>query len=71
MGAMMVIIGLEVCKLSLQVNVIPEEGLVKVFTANGSDESLNEGMRSRCIRDGLNLVYTKNPQVRLPLVIQE
>ena len=30
MGAMMVVIGLEICKLSLQVNGIPEERMVKV-----------------------------------------
>jgi len=58
-------------QLSLQIAGIPEEDMVKVFRANGSDESFNERMRDRCIRYGLNFVYTKNPQVRLPLVILE
>ena len=71
MGAMMIVIRLEICKLSLQVNRVPEKGVVKKLTADGSNDALNEGMRNRCIRDGLNLIYTKNPQVRLPLVIQE
>ena len=71
MGAMMVVIDSEICELSLQVDRIPEEEMVKVFTTNGSDESFNERMRDRCIRYGLNFVYTKNPQVRLPLVILE
>jgi hypothetical protein len=56
----MVVIGLEVCKLSLQVNVIPEQCMVKVFTAKGSDESFNERMRAGRIRYGLYLIYIKN-----------
>ncbi len=44
MGAMMVVIDLEFCELSLQVDRIPEEDMVKVFTANGTDESFNERM---------------------------
>ena len=61
----------EVHEFSLKVLSIPKEDVIKVFTANGSDEPLDEGIRYRCIWDGLNLVYTKNPQVRLPLVMQE
>jgi hypothetical protein len=57
--------------LSLQVAGVPEERMVKIFTANGSDMSLNEGVRYRRIRNGLDLIYIKNSQVRLPLVIQE
>ena len=34
----------EVHEFSLKVLSIPEEDVVKVFTTNGSDESLNEGM---------------------------
>jgi hypothetical protein len=69
MGAMMVVIDLESCELSLQVDRIPEEEMVKVFTTNGSDSSFNERMRDRCIRYGLNCVYTHNPQVSAPLVM--
>jgi len=35
----------EVHEFSPKVLSIPEEDPVKVFTTNGSDESLNEGMR--------------------------
>ncbi len=52
MGAMMVVIDLEICELSLQVDRIPEEDMVKVFTANGTDESFNERMRAGRIRYG-------------------
>ena len=59
----------EVCEFSLKALSIPKEGVIKIFTANSSDESLNEGVRYRHIRNGLDLIYTKNSQVRLPLVI--
>ena len=48
-------------QLSLQIAGIPEEDMVKVFRANGSDESFNERMRAGRIRYGLYLVHTKNP----------
>jgi hypothetical protein len=32
-------------QLSLQIAGIPEERMVKVFTTNRSDQSLNKGMR--------------------------
>jgi hypothetical protein len=34
----------EVCKFPLKVLSIPKEGVIKVFTTNGSNESFNEGM---------------------------
>ena len=71
MTAMMVVIRLKLCEFLLQVSRIPEQCLIKKFTANRSDESLNEGMREWCIRDGLDLIDIQNPQIRLPLVIQE
>ena len=52
--AMMVVIRLEVRKLSLHDKRIPEEDMVKVFTANGSDETLDEGMRAEHIKSLLN-----------------
>jgi hypothetical protein len=59
----------EVCEFSLEVLSIPKAGVIKIFTANSPDKSLNEGVRYRHIRNGLDLIYTKNSQVRLPLVI--
>ena len=59
----------EVCEFSLKVLSIPKEGVIKIFTAKSSDKSLNEEMRYRHVRNGLDLIYTKNSQVRLPLMI--
>jgi len=44
MRARMIVIPLEVCKLSLEVSCVPEQSVVQKLTANGSDESLNERM---------------------------
>jgi hypothetical protein len=48
-------------EFSLKVLSIPKEGVVKVFTTNRSDQSLNKGMRTRGLRDGLNLINVQNP----------
>ena len=61
MCTMKVVIPLEVHEFPFKVPGIPEEDMVKVFTANGSDESFNERMRAGRIRYGLYLVHTKNP----------
>ena len=58
-------------QLLRKINGIPEELLVDVFATNGSNQPLDEGMRLWRIRDRLDFVYTKYPQVRLPLVIKE
>ena len=42
---MFVVIMSNLFRFSHRVLSIPEEDVIKVFTANGSDESLNEGMR--------------------------
>ena len=49
MNPRLVVVLSKVNEFPFKIQSIPEEDLVKVFTANGSDESLNEGMRSRCI----------------------
>ncbi len=71
MNTVLVVVVHERIEFSFKILRIPEEDLVKVFTTNGSDQSLNKGMRTRCIRDSLNLINVQNPQVGLPLVVQE
>jgi len=44
MNSITVVVLLEICKFSLKVLSIPKEGVIKVFTTNGSNESFNEGM---------------------------
>ena len=71
MNTVLVVVLYERVEFSLKILSIPKEGVVKVFTTNRSDQSLNKGMRKRCIRDGLNLINVQNPQVGLPSVVQE
>jgi hypothetical protein len=68
MNTVLVVVLHERVEFSLKVLSIPKEGVVKKLTADGSDQSLNEGMRKRCIRDGLNLINVQNPQVGVPSV---
>jgi len=44
MNPSLVVVLSKVNEFPFKVLSIPEEDVVKVFTANGSDESLNEGM---------------------------
>ena len=61
----------EVHEFSLKVLSIPKEDLIKVFTANGSDESLDEGMRTGCIRNAFDFVDTQDAEIRLPALVPE
>ena len=56
----------EVDELSFKIARIPKEHLVKVFTPDRSDQSLNEWMRLRRIGDGLDLVDFKDPKISFP-----
>ena len=47
MHAPLVVIGREAIQLSLQVETVPEEGLVEILAPKGSDEPLDERMRAR------------------------
>ena len=61
----------EVHEFSLKVLSIPKEDVIKVFTANGSDESLNEGMRAGCIGNAFDFVDIQDTEIRLSALIPE
>jgi hypothetical protein len=44
MKTVVVVINLERFKLSLQIDRVPEQRLIKKFTTNGPDEPLNESI---------------------------
>ena len=56
----------EVHEFSLKVLNIPKEDVIKVFTANGTDESLDEGMRAGCIGNAFDFVDIQDAEFRLP-----
>ena len=59
MNPNLVVVLPEVHEFPFKVLSISEEDMVRVFTANGSDESFNERMRAGRMRYGLHLVHTK------------
>jgi len=66
MGTMKVVVVFENFELPLQIDGIPEEDMVKVFTTNGSDQSFNERMRAGRMESSPN-----KRQLRLHRVIQQ
>jgi hypothetical protein len=55
-NAPLVVIGGESVQLSMQVETVPEEGLVEILAPKGSDEPLDERMRARHERDRLEFL---------------
>lgn len=49
------------------IDFVPEQGVVEELAANGSKESLDEGVRSGNPRHAAEVVAIQNPQVRQPL----
>jgi hypothetical protein len=55
-NAPLVVIGGESVQLSMQVETVPEEGLVEILAPKGSDEPLDERMRAGHERDRLEFL---------------
>ena len=68
MNPVQVVVAGEDRELPSQVEGVPEERMVKELAPYRSDRSLNEGMRCRYARHGLDFFYFKDAQVRLPSV---
>ena len=68
MGAMAVVITLELQKLHLQIGRRPEERPVQAFATNGPDHAFDERMRERHVRHRLDFLHLEDAQIRLPLV---
>lgn len=64
MHAPSVIIGGEAIQLALQVETVPEEGLVEIFAPKSSDEPLDERMRTRRKRHRLQFLDVQNAKIR-------
>src|SRR3569833_1129495 len=64
----LVVVGSESIQLSLQVETVPEEGLVEIFSPESSDESLDERMRARHERNRLDFLDVENAQLRSPTI---
>ena len=56
---------------SLQIIGIPEQTMVKEFAAQGTDQSLDAGVRQGHLRNRFDLLVLLNAQIRLPAVVWE
>lgn len=63
MNAFLVVVGLESFQLPIKIHRIPEERTIEVFARNRPNQSLDEGMRHRSVRYGLDLPDLEDPQV--------
>jgi hypothetical protein len=70
-GACGVVVQLELGKLPFQIMAIPEQHLVEEFAPHRPDHALDERVRQRHVRYGLDLVDLENPKVRPPTVSLE
>jgi hypothetical protein len=55
----------------MEVESIPEEGLVEILAPKGSDQPLDERMRARHEGDGLEFLDFKDSQIRPPAMKPE
>lgn len=66
MHAVLVVIVHELGELPLEVRGAPKQNLVEIFAPDRSDQSFDEGMRDRGVRNRLDFFDTQYPQVGLP-----
>ncbi|MDB6158845.1 MAG: hypothetical protein JWO04_2551 [Gammaproteobacteria bacterium] len=67
----LVVVGGESIQLAMEVEAVPEEGLVEILAPKGSDEPLDERMRARHEGDRLEFLDVENSQIRSPAMKPE
>jgi len=68
MRSVSIIITLKIEQLLLQINRRPKQHPVQVLAPNRADQSLDERMRKRHVRNSLDFRYLEYPQISLPLM---
>ena len=71
MTTMLIVVSLVRLELPLEIALAPEPDPVRVLAADGSDQSLHKGMRTRRTGDGLDLFDLEQPQIRSPAMRAE
>jgi hypothetical protein len=69
--APLVVIGGKSIQLAMQVEAVPEEGLVEILAPKGSDQPLDERMRARDEGDRLEFLDVEDAQIRPPAMKPE
>ena len=70
-NAPFIVIGGESIQLAMQVEAVPEEGMVEILAPKGSDEPLDERMRARHERNRLEFLNSEDAQIRPPAMKAE
>ena len=65
-NAPLVVIGSELIQLAMQIEAVPEEGVVEILAPKRSDQPLDEWMRARREGDGFEFLDVENSQIRAP-----
>ena len=68
MTTVTVVVSLEFAQLPRQIDCIPEKHAIKMLAPNGADQSFNERMRNRDVRNRLDLSNFDHAQVGQPTV---
>ena len=68
MAACRIVVHLEIGKLAFQITGIPEQHMIERFSPHRPDQTLDEGVRQRHARHGLDFVDLENPEVCFPTV---
>ena len=66
MNASPIIVGGESIQLAMEIEAVPEEGLVEILTPKGSEQLLDERVRARREGNGLEFLDVENSQIRSP-----
>ena len=64
--APLVVVGGEPIQLAMQVEAVPEEGLVEILASKGPDQPLDERMRAGHEGDGPEFLDVESSQIRPP-----
>ena len=56
-----IVVSLEFAQLARQIDCIPEEQAIKNLAPHRADQSFNERMRNRDVRNGLDLIDLEHP----------
>ena len=71
MNASLVVIEGEIIQLAMEVEAVPEEGVVEIFAPEGSDQALDERVGARRERNGLQFLDVEHSQIRVPAMKPE
>ena len=71
MNPFSVVVVREFNEFPFKIAVVPISEMIEVFATDCSDQTLDEWMRLRRIRDGLDLIELKDPKIRFPALVSK